>query len=75
MRRIIAVLGFLTIAAPASADHKVYSPIVEEGVLELEARGIDAAHLHHIGANIPSDSVSTSAESKRFGRSTDAILS
>lgn len=24
---------------PARADHKVYSPIVEEGVLELEARG------------------------------------
>jgi hypothetical protein len=41
MRRGIYVLctAALVSATPASADHKVYSPIVEEGVLELEARG------------------------------------
>ncbi|MDB5394108.1 MAG: hypothetical protein JWM91_1614 [Rhodospirillales bacterium] len=34
------VCGAALIAiSPASADHKVYSPVVEEGVLELEARG------------------------------------
>src|SRR5205823_14094093 len=33
--------GFVAVmsASPVRADHKVYSPIVEEGVLEFEARG------------------------------------
>jgi hypothetical protein len=31
--------AMLVMTAPASADHKVYSPIVEDGVLEFEARG------------------------------------
>ena len=32
-------LGPLLVTSLARADHKVYSPIVEEGVLEFEARG------------------------------------
>jgi hypothetical protein len=47
MRRIrrgpvvtIAVWGAaVAMVSPAAADHKVYSPYVEEGVLEFEARG------------------------------------
>ena len=39
--RVLLALGgaALLAAAPARADHKVYSPYVEEGVLELEMRG------------------------------------
>jgi hypothetical protein len=39
-KQLTTVFGaFLVALRPAWADHKVYSPIVEEGVLELEARG------------------------------------
>lgn len=38
--KIVAIgLGWIMAIAPAQADHKVYSPIIEEGVLEFEARG------------------------------------
>jgi hypothetical protein len=36
---VLCGTAMLGMTAPAWADHKVYSPIIEEGVLELEARG------------------------------------